>query len=193
MLHSSTSNFVLIGENMEKTRDQVETQYKWKVEDIYPDIKVWEEDYKVVSSMLPKLKEYQDTFLLSARNLYDFLKYDEKVSIKLENLYTYAHLNSDTDKGSSIYQELYGKAMNLLSEYDSETAFVKPALLKEEYRKIERFIKELPELKEYEVILKRIFRYQNHTLSDCLHAAPESESPSSERPRSYHKYSSPHR
>lgn len=150
---------------MEKTRDQVETQYKWKVEDIYPDIKVWEEDYKVVSSMLPKLKEYQDTFLLSARNLYDFLKYDEKVSIKLENLYTYAHLNSDTDKGSSIYQELYGKAMNLLSEYDSETAFVKPALLKEEYRKIERFIKELPELKEYEVILKRIFRYQNHTLS----------------------------
>lgn len=151
---------------MERTRDQVEAQYKWKVEDIYPDIQAWEEDYKKVTEMVPKLKEHQDTFLLSASNLYDFLKYDEEVSIIIENLYTYAHLNNDTDKGSSVYQKLYGKATNLYSEYSSVTAFVIPALLKEDYSKIERFIKEVPGLKEYEILLKKIFRYQDHTLSE---------------------------
>lgn len=151
---------------MEKTRDQVEAQYKWKVEDIYPDIQAWEKDYEKVSKMLPKLKEHQNTFLLSASNLYDFLKYDEEVSIIIENLYNYAHLNNDTDKGSSVYQELYGKVMNLYNQYSSMTAFVIPALLKEEYSKVERFMKEVPELKEYEILLKKIFRYQDHTLSE---------------------------
>lgn len=151
---------------MEKTRDQIEEQYKWKLDSIYENVEAWNQAYQEVKSMIPELKTYQDKFLLSARNLFDFLKYDEKVNIVLEQLYSYAHLNNDTDKSNGLYQELVGKAMNLLSEYNTATAYVIPTLLKEDYSKIERFMKEEPALKEYEILLKDIFRYQEHTLSE---------------------------
>ena len=54
-----------------------------------------------------------------------------------------------------------------MQTYGELTSFVTPELLSVEYDKIKEYYKEEPKLLDYEIMLKREFRYKEHNLSDA--------------------------
>lgn len=150
---------------MAKKRKEFDSTHKWKLNDLYKCDNDALKDMSKITNSLKKYKKFKGHILDSADSLLKLLKLDTDISLKIEQVYTYAHLNNDADTTDVNYQELFGKVKNVYSLYLETTSFIVPELLESNYEKVEKFIKEKDELKEYERNLKQIYRAKEHILS----------------------------
>ena len=150
--------------NRQKKRNEIDDQYKWDLTTIYKDdeqfLQMLEKIDKEIISLQPK-----DIFK-SGESLYNYLKNSDYLEMNLDKLYTYAHLNNDSDTTVAKYDEYVNKVRNIYQKYAQKTNFFEPQLLKINYKTIEKFYLECPELKEYEIYLKEIYRFKEHTLNE---------------------------
>ena len=150
--------------NRQKKRNEIDDQYKWDLTTIYKDdeqfLQMLEKIDKEITSLQPK-----DIFK-SGESLYNYLKNSDYLEMNLDKLYTYAHLNNDSDTTVAKYDEYVNKVRNIYQKYAQKTNFFEPQLLKINYKTIEKFYLECPELKEYEIYLKEIYRFKEHTLNE---------------------------
>lgn len=149
----------------QKLRSEINDEYKWDLTQIYDNKELFDKDLLTCLEQINEIKNCEN-ITDSAQNLYNCLELEYNTARLLDKLYMYAHLSLDTDTTNTDAQEMVGKVRNLFKEYDSSTSFIKPTLLKEDYTLIEQYYKEEEKLKEYEVVLKDLFRYKNHTLSE---------------------------
>ena len=150
----------------EKTREEVDSIYKWDLTKIYTTDDKWYEDYEQLKKIVPSILEKKGIIMNSANTLLETLDLDEQISRKLEKLYIYASLKSDEDTSNPFYQTMKGKIENINTEYSSLSSFIIPEILKENEEKVNSFIKENKELNEYSLSLKNIFRFKKYTLSE---------------------------
>ena len=150
----------------QKLREEISDEFKWDLSAIYKNIDEFNKDYDEVSKHLNEFDLYKSNLMDSSSNLYNCLMLENNLSRKISKLYTYAHLNFDADTGNSFYQDLYGKVVNLNQKFSEKVAFIDPLILKSDYSLIEKYYVEEPRLKEFEIGLKEVFRYKNHTLSE---------------------------
>ena len=150
--------------NRQKKRNEIDNQYKWDLTTIYESdeqfLKMLEKIDKEIISLTPK-----DVFK-SGESLYNYLKNSDYFEMNLDKLYTYAHLNNDSDTTIARYDEYVNKVRNVYQKYAQKTNFFEPQLLKLDYKIIEKFYLEFPKLKEYEIYLKEIFRFKEHSLNE---------------------------
>ena len=149
----------------QKLRSEISDEFKWDLTSIYADKKEFEKDILECTNLINKMKQCEN-ILENADNLYCCIKLEYDIARILDKLYMYAHLSLDTDTTNVEAQEMVGKVKNLFKEYDEVTSFIKPTLLKCDYNLIEKYYIEKPELKEYEIVLKDLFRYKEHTLTE---------------------------
>ena len=147
-------------------RDKIDDKYKWDLDVIYSDIKEFNSDYDKVNKEIDKLASYEGKFMNNSKNFYDALMLSYSIDRKLNKLYVYASLSFDLNTKDNKKQELKGKVLNLLDRYNKKSCFMTPSLLKYDYNDIVKFYDEVKELREYDINLKRIFRYKEHILSD---------------------------
>ncbi len=163
-----------------KKRQEIEEQFKWKVDKIYKNIEDWEKAFEILKSEATKLKDYSGK-LVNGEKILEYLKLNEKISRKAENLFIYAHLKSDEDTSNSTYQSLMSKVDIYMAEFASYTAFFVPELLSLDDKFIQSEITRLDELKEFEFLIDDILKEKPHILSkemeellaaasDCLDA-----------------------
>ena len=148
----------------QKTRSEVDNKYKWDLTTIYKTDAEFQIDYEKVNKMITDFST-QDVFK-NGKNLYEFLKNSDDIEMLLDKLYSYAHLNNDSDTTISKYDEMVKKVLNLYDTISKKTSFFEPKLLEIDYSKIEEFYSECSELKQYEILLKELFRYKKHVLSE---------------------------
>ena len=148
----------------QKIRSEIDDKYKWDLTTIYKTDADFYEEYERVKKMVEDLKT--DDIFKSGESLYKYLKANDEIDVLIDKLYTYAHLNNDSDTTVSLYDEMSKKVLDLYDEMSKKNSFFIPSLLKLDYSKIEGFYKECPRLKEYEILLKELFRFKKHTLSE---------------------------
>ena len=151
---------------MARARKDFKEDLKWNVKDLYQTEEDYEKDYHYIKEHLKDYAKYQGHILDSEDTLYEVLSFDYKMSEKLERIYVYAHINNDSDTTDVKYQTMFGKAYKLYEEYNEATSFLVPEILKGSWELIEKYINKNSKLKEYERILKNIFRMKKYILSD---------------------------
>lgn len=147
-------------------REKIEEKYKWDLTQIFKDNKDFEQAIKEVKDEIKEFSKYENTMNTSATNFYNTIKNYFEITRKLEKIYVYTSLNFDTDTSNNKSQALKQTASNLFDLWSSASFFVTPNILKKDYQEIEEYYKEEPKLRDYEIILKREYRYKEHTLSD---------------------------
>lgn len=156
---------------MEKIRKEFQEKYKWNVKDLYQNEEDLLQDLEGLEKDILQFKKYRDHILDSHNSLLEVLNLDTLVGRKLERVYIYGHINNDADTLDVHYQELFGKVKNIYTKYLEETSFMVPELLESDYQVIVEFLEKEPKLKEYERILKHIFRNKEHVLSKEVESA----------------------
>lgn len=149
---------------MKKRKDYAE-ELKWNVLDIYKSEEEFNDAFKTLDDALENYAKYQGHILDNANSLLEFLKFDTFCSMNMEKLYVYAHMQNDMDTTDTKYQALFGKVTKLYEKYAIASSYAVPEILKSKYEVIAKYIEENPELKEYERMLKELFKYQKYTLS----------------------------
>jgi len=146
------------------SREQVPTQEKWNLDDIYPDLASWENDYKLVEEMTSELKAF-DGKIQDGASLFHFLKKKEELSYKFNHLYAYSMLKVDEDTRVTESQSYLERMKSLGIKVSSSTSFFMPYLLSLEEKDLKAFIEEEKGLSYFEEDLLESFRYKPHVLS----------------------------
>lgn len=147
-------------------RDTIDAKYKWDLTQIFKSTEEFEECYKKAETLIEDFKKYENIMGENAKNFYETINTYYEITRTLDKLYVYTNLLSDTDTSNNNYQSLKIKVSNLLDKWSKASFFVTPTILKKNEQEIEKYYIEEPKLKDYEIILKREFRYKEHTLSD---------------------------
>ena len=151
---------------MQKLREEISNEFKWNLDVIYSTEEEFNNDLIKIENEILKLKDYSETIMDNSNNLYNCLELENEISRNLSKAHTYANCNFDSDTSNPVYQNMLGKVDNLYQKFSKEVSFMEPTILKSDYSKIEEFYEEEPKLKEFEIGLKEIFRFKEHTLSE---------------------------
>ena len=147
-------------------RNNIKEQYKWDLTKIFNNKEEFNQAYEEVKKKIKEFSKYEKIMSENAFNFYNTIDDYYNISRKLDKLAVYTSLLFDSDTSNNQNQSLKLKVSNLYDEWSKVCFFVTPTILKKDYQEIEKFYKEEPKLKDYEIILKREFRYKEHTLTD---------------------------
>ena len=147
-------------------RENISEQYKWDLRQIFNNNEEFNQIYDEVKKKIKAFSKYETTMSNNATNFYNTIKEYYEINRQLDKLYVYTSLNFDTDTSNNESQALKSKVGNLYDEWANIAFFVTPTILKKDYQEIEKYYQEEPRLLEYEIILKREFRYKDHILTD---------------------------
>ena len=144
-------------------RKEVETQYRWKTEDIFGSDEAWEAAF-VALETLPDVSSFRGN-LNTAENVAAYFALTDAYEVKLMRVYLYAFLKHDEDVRVTKYNAYVAKVMSLFTRYGAETSFAVPELtaLPEETLAA---IAEDERLKDYDYSLKRLIARKKYVLSE---------------------------
>lgn len=147
-------------------RSEQKIENTWDLSKIYTSISDYEKDYDVVKKLMADISKYQAHILDSSKSLLELLELDQKVERIISKMANYAYRKYDEDLSNVDSQKLVGGFDKLYAEYNQNGSFIVPEILKSDYSLIKKYINEEEKLKEYELLLKRIFRNKPHVLSE---------------------------
>ncbi len=155
-------------------RNQIEKQYHWNVEALYPSWEAWQQDLnkwgrEESDPHWPELAPFRNTWKQSPENLKALIELCCEIDRNLSKLYTYAHLRHDEDVAEETAKKAHSRIVTLLYAFRQETAWIEPEMLQLPEEELNAILRS-PVLKEYEFYLEKIVRMKKHTL-----AAPEEE------------------
>lgn len=144
-------------------RKEVETQYRWKTEDIFGSDEAWEAAFAALET-LPDVSSFRGN-LNTAENVAAYFALTDAYEVKLMRVYLYAFLKHDEDVRVTKYNAYVAKVMSLFTRYGAETSFAVPELtaLPEETLAA---IAEDERLKDYDYSLKRLIARKKYVLSE---------------------------
>lgn len=151
-------------EKRQKLRSEISDKYKWKLDKIYSDDSVWQEEFDNLKKVAPEIKKFEGK-LDNADTIYDYLKLFEKNSRTAEKLLMYAYLKYYEDTSNSVYQGLKTKIDLYFGEFSSYSAFFEPEILSMDSEKLKNMIKESSKLQEYSFIFDKLLTQKEHILS----------------------------
>lgn len=146
-------------------RSDIDDKYKWRVEDMYETLDLWEAEFQTLKSSLGGFEQYQGHLGDSPQMLLDCLTLSDEQGIVEGNLYVYAYLKLDEDNRVSEYQELSGRIQALSSRLSEATSFIEPELLTLDEAKVASFLTQEPKLELYRFYLEDQLRRKAHILS----------------------------
>ena len=145
-------------------RDNIDKKYQWDLSRIYKNIKEYQSDISLVKNNLSKFSKY-DGIVYDENSLYELLNLMMNTSRVIDKLESYVSLLNDQDTSINKNREYKEEVSNLCSDYYNATYFVDTSILSLEYDDIEKFYLKNNKLLDYEIYLKEMFRYKEHTLS----------------------------
>ncbi|URJ46124.1 oligoendopeptidase F [Paenibacillus polymyxa] len=134
----------------------------WKLEDLFPNRKAWDQEYEEVKQLAKKAEQFQGK-LNSAESIGSCFKLEDELSLKTERVYVYAHLHHDEDTAEPTYQGLSQKAKKLGVEVSESLSFVTPEILALPDQQLDAFIED-PKLADYRFTLQEMKREKAHIL-----------------------------
>ncbi len=147
-------------------RADIDSKYKWKVEDIYPDPASWEKDFTTLKGSLNRLEPYKGHLGDSGAALLAGLKLVDSLSLLADNLSVYASLKQSEDTRVTQSQETRDRISGLRSQLGQALAFLEPEILSFGKGKTLGMIQSEPGLAIYRFYILDLFRQHEHILSD---------------------------
>ena len=163
-------SFIIISSSLAQSpeRKDVPDEHKWNLADIYPTTAAWQANVDMLKTEVEKLAGFKGTLGKSASDLYTALKTSSDLVKILSKAWTYASNISNENLNISENQAMMQQMGALGTKFGEITAYMEPEILEIPKEKIDRFLKDKPELaKEFDVYIDNIQRLRTHTLSEA--------------------------
>ena len=147
------------------TRNEVAEEYTWKLSDLFPSDDAWRTEFSRLHETMAQLSSYKGHLGESAQTLLAFLRLQDQMEVDGDRLLSYAFRKTDEDTRAPAYQEMSAQAHNFVVELEQALSFETPELLAIDEERLASFYQTAPELEHYRLLLTRIRRKKEHTLS----------------------------
>lgn len=150
-----------------KQRKDIEKKYKWKIEDMFPNEKLIDEDIAKVLADAEDFGKLKGKLTSSGEMLYEAFKAKDDIWQRLEKVYVYSKMKQDEDNRVAKYQAMQSKIGSLIAKVSAATSFFTPELLEASDEKILSFLDEEPRLEQYRFVIEDLLREKKHVLSSA--------------------------
>lgn len=147
-----------------QSRADVPEKEKWNFADLFTSKEDWENEYRQIEKMIPKLKEF-DGAIHDGASLYQYLKLKEDVSSKFNLIYVYGMLQADVDTRDTEAQSMVDRAKQLAVKLSAASSFFMPFLLSLKETTLREYIGQDEHLGYFEKDLFESYRYKAHVLT----------------------------
>lgn len=147
-------------------RNQVDTKYAWKLEDIYPSDDAWKQAKDKIKADADKIETYKGTLASSPKSLLAYLEFSSAFGKEFSRVYSYASMKSDQDVRNTQYLAMLQELRQLSPVIGARSAFAEPEILEMGKEKVEQFITSETGLQNYRMYLTDLYRSKEHTLSE---------------------------
>lgn len=146
-------------------RSEVPAEYKWRLEDIYPTDADWEKDVEKAKQLAEQIAGLKGKIGSSGKELLDALTLQDELLKTMDQVYVYARMRRDEDNANSTYQGLTDRASSLSTQVYGAISYIQPEILEIPTEELEKWLKEVPGLDHYRILLEEITRFKPHTLT----------------------------
>lgn len=146
-------------------RNEVNPDYTWNAESLFPSHKDWEAEVEAILSSLPELKKFQGRLSGSATVLADALQAQEDLIAREQRVSVYAGFSYSVDTTDQLAIAMAGKARSLSGQLAAAVAFINPELLAIGEETLLQWAGTEPRLAVYTHFLENLFRLQRHVRS----------------------------
>lgn len=151
-----------------KTRDQIDSKYKWNIEAMIPDESVISGELETIKKeaeaygedFAGRLTESADTLLAA------FQKRDD-IWRRLEKIYVYARMRRDENNAETKYQAMADQCNSVIAAVSASMAFFMPELLSASEETILAYIDAAPGLEIYRFAICDTMRQKAHILTQA--------------------------
>ena len=137
----------------------------WDLTKIIKNDKQYNEYVKYIKDKVKDIEKLSNHIMDSSDTLYKTLELDENIDKVLEKLYVYSFLGYYDDMSSKKFIKYKEEVLSLVNYVSEKTSFIRPELLKSDYKKVLEIINKSNKFDKYKLSLERLFRYKDHTLS----------------------------
>ena len=148
-----------------KSRDQIDSKYKWNIEAMFPDEGQIEQDIEEVLSQTKEYEKLAGHLTDSPASLLKALQDRDAIWQKLEKVFVYARMRRDEDNTKSQYQAMTDRCQTVIAQVSAAMSFFTPELLDASQDQLLSYINEEAGLKQYEFLIKDILREKAHVLT----------------------------
>ncbi len=147
-------------------REELDSKYKWKLEDIYGSDEAWEEDFKRIRLLSSDMAAFKGTLGKSADDLLRCLKLSDDMLSLNDKLFVYARMRRDENNANPVYQALTDRAMALSTEVYAAVSFIVPEIISIDEQVLKGYFEANAGLKLYTQYFAEILRQKPHILSE---------------------------
>lgn len=155
---------------MEKAREEIAEQYRWKLEDLFQTDEDWESAKNEFKKDYKAVKDLKGTLSKSAQSMLVALNAVNDMERQLIKLYSYATMKSDQDIRVSKYLNMKQEIAQIANEFSSLASFIDPEILAIPKETIESFLQEEKDLQVYQFYLSDLMRKKAHRRNDAEEA-----------------------
>lgn len=146
-------------------RSQVAAEDTWAIEDIYATDELWFQDLEKAKELTKQAASFAGNLKQSPKTLLEYLQLTEEMGVLADNLGNYAFRKSDEDARVAKYQDMVGKCMSAMVDYQAATSFDVPEILALAEETLCAFYAQEPGLERYRRYLNDIRRRREHVLT----------------------------
>jgi oligoendopeptidase F len=149
-------------------RSEIPVEQRWKLEDLFPDLKAWDKEYHATKELLKKIDAFEGK-LHDADAIKACFALEDEISVHTERLYVYANMKHHEDTAEAEFQGLSEKAKKLSVEVSEALSFIVPEILSLSDEQLNALLAS-PKLSLYKRTLEEMKRQKAHVLSKAEEA-----------------------
>ncbi|MGL4628334.1 MAG: oligoendopeptidase F [Cetobacterium sp.] len=150
---------------MEKNRDNISQEYKWNLNDIYPNWIEWDKDLIKLKDLMAKVPKYEGKISQNSETFVEFIELEEKVSRLLDKIYLYPYLQRDLDSTNEKASVKLQEIESIYANYSISSSWITPEILTIPEETMLTWIDGNSILENNRFPLMEIYRLQEHVLS----------------------------
>ncbi len=155
-----------MGNKFYENRDDIDIKYRWNLEDMYSNNKLWEKDIEKAERLTDNFLNRKGSIMKNSSTLLESLEAMEEIDILLEKAFVYARMRMDEDNRDSERQKNLDRITSTLAKLGSDLSFFIPEVLEASEVTIREFMNEEDGLDQYSHMLETLLRNRSHVLSE---------------------------
>lgn len=145
-------------------RTDVPAEDRWDLSTLYTTSEDWEHDLKVLAARVPEIESFQGRLAESGEVLLQYLRLAVEIGLLEERLGYYAMLRQSEDGSDDSSLSRYTRFVQVASGVSAAMSFFAPELQQIPSERMDE-LTQFPGVDEFSVMLGKILRYREHTLS----------------------------
>jgi oligoendopeptidase F len=149
-----------------RRRDEIPAQFKWNLDDIFPNWEAWDAAYKHLEAGIERYAALQGTLSGGPDRLLDAFKQAEELGQLAYRVWYFPSLRYDEDQRDNAVNARRQQVQILFARWKQAESWFNPELLQIPIETVRTWMGETPALKLYAFAIEDLYRQQEHVLDE---------------------------